>query len=207
MKKIDIQHWKRKAHYEFFRTFDQPFFSMTANVDVSSVLNFAKKNDLPFFYCILHLVLKTVNEIPEFRQRLNDDEVWEYEVIHAGITALMEDKTFLYCSVLYQEDMTNFAIKEQASVETQKRTIGLTPNGRTDVIYVSAIPWVSFTSFKNPLQKNPNDSIPRIVFGKYFLENGIYKMPLAVEVHHALIDGYHVGMFYEQLENNINKIC
>jgi len=33
MKKIDLQSWKRKEHYEFFEQFDEPFFSIVATIN------------------------------------------------------------------------------------------------------------------------------------------------------------------------------
>jgi chloramphenicol O-acetyltransferase type A len=29
-------------------------------------------------------------------------------------------------------------------------------------------------------------------------------MPVSVEVHHALVDGLHVGQYFEQLQQNFN---
>ena len=41
--------------------------------------------------------------------------------------------------------------------------------------------------------------------GKTFEENGKTMLPLAIQVHHAVCDGYHVGKFIETLQANINK--
>ncbi|MCU6167761.1 hypothetical protein KWH76_23435, partial [Enterobacter roggenkampii] len=39
---IDIEKWNRKEHFNFFKTFDDPFFGMTANVDFTPVYNYSK---------------------------------------------------------------------------------------------------------------------------------------------------------------------
>ncbi len=31
-------------------------------------------------------------------------------------------------------------------------------------------------------------------------DSGIRSMPVSVHVHHGLMDGYHVGLFYEALQ-------
>ncbi|MDC0230904.1 CatA-like O-acetyltransferase, partial [Aureispira] len=105
---IDIEKWKRKDQYEFFKSFDQPFFNVTANVDVSSLLTFTKKNKLPFFYCTLFVILKACNEIPEFRYRIYDNDVYDYHTINAGITILKDDNTFIYGSINYKPDLHEF---------------------------------------------------------------------------------------------------
>jgi len=204
-KKIDLEQWKRKDQYDFFKTFDLPFFNVTANVDVTELYAYSKKEGLPFFYTTLHCLLETVNTIPELRYRIDGEEVIEYQEVHAGATILKEDNTFLYGTIMYKKDLLQFVKEGKASVEEQKKSRGFLPHGRTDVIYVSAIPWVSFTGFQHARKTDHPDSIPRVVLGKYFEENGRLKMPVSLEVHHALADGYHVGLFFEHFQQFINK--
>jgi chloramphenicol O-acetyltransferase type A len=49
---------------------------------------------------------------------------------------------------------------------------------------------------------NP-DSVPRIVWGKYFRQEGKIMLPLSVQAHHALVDGKQIGMYFEQFEKAI----
>ncbi len=69
---------------------------------------------------------------------------------------------------------------------------------------MSAMPWVSFTSVMHPLQMNPPDSVPRIAWGKVFEERLILKMPLSVQVHHALLDGIHLGRYYSLVQEYLD---
>ncbi|PKP07825.1 MAG: chloramphenicol acetyltransferase, partial [Bacteroidetes bacterium HGW-Bacteroidetes-3] len=48
--------------------------------------------------------------------------------------------------------------------------------------------------------------IPKLVFGKIFNENEIKKIPFSVEVHHALMDGYHVGLLYKKMQQFIDEL-
>jgi chloramphenicol O-acetyltransferase type A len=70
---------------------------------------------------------------------------------------------------------------------------------------MTAIPWVSFTGFMHPMQLHPADSIPRFAWGKFFQEGDQLKMPLSVQGHHALLDGYHVGKFYQLVQDYFNQ--
>jgi chloramphenicol O-acetyltransferase type A len=51
---------------------------------------------------------------------------------------------------------------------------------------------------------HPVDSIPRISWGKYFRDDNLIKMPLSVQVHHALMDGFHVGRYFQQVQKYLD---
>jgi chloramphenicol O-acetyltransferase type A len=76
---------------------------------------------------------------------------------------------------------------------------------RDDLIHYSVIPWIAFTSFTHAKKYNTRDSIPKIVFGKYCDDSGVAKMPVSVEVHHALMDGIHVGEFFEIFQKHLQN--
>jgi chloramphenicol O-acetyltransferase type A len=77
--------------------------------------------------------------------------------------------------------------------------------GRDDLLYITSIPWVSFTGITHPVHMNPVDSIPRISWGKYFEEYNKIKLPLSVQVHHALADGVHMGQYFNNLQEILNN--
>ena len=74
------------------------------------------------------------------------------------------------------------------------------PTMRDDLIYFTVLPWVSFSSFAHARTPGRGESVPRIAFGKFTSENKRTRLPISVEVHHALMDGLHVGRFLARLE-------
>ncbi len=70
---------------------------------------------------------------------------------------------------------------------------------------MTSIPWISFTGTTHPIQMNPVDSIPRIAWGKYFEENGKIKLPLSIQVHHALVDDLHVGQYFNAIQEILDN--
>ena len=84
------------------------------------------------------------------------------------------------------------------------RTIEDEP-GQDDLLYMTAIPWVSFTSFMHPIDLNPVDSVPRFAWGKFFEDGKYLKMPLSVQAHHALMDGIHMGKFYAEVQDYLQQ--
>ena len=73
--------------------------------------------------------------------------------------------------------------------------------GRYDLIHYSTLPWIKFTSISHARKISRMDSIPQMVFGKYFKDGATSKMPFSIEVHHALIDGYHVAKYHEKFQD------
>lgn len=203
-KKIDLNTWKRLPQYEFFKTFEQPFFNVTANVEVTKLYRYTKAEDLPFFYTMLHTLLQAIQEIPEFRYRIHQGEVLEYQTINTGVTILKEDQNFMYGTLAYHQNLHDFISKSQAEIEVQKKEKGFVPHTEPNVVYVSSLPWISFTGLQHARKTSIEDSIPRFVFGKYFQEGQQLKMPLSVEVHHALADGFHVGKLFELLQEGLD---
>lgn len=206
MKFVDLENWKRKTTFEFFKDYDDPFFNLTANLDATRLYRFCKENNLLFSLANLFYSLQTANEIKEFRFRLIDESVVEFETIHATQTFLNDDETF---SFSYYENKTSvFEFNEVGKIALEKyrklKTFDV-ENERLDLIYYSVIPWVSFTSFKHATRLDRRQSVPRMVFGKLFDEGEKKKLPHSVEVHHALCDGIHVGKYFLALQEKFDN--
>ena len=58
--KIDITSWNRKEHFEFFSTFEEPFFSITTPIDMTIAYEKAKVKQIPFFVYYLNKLCKII---------------------------------------------------------------------------------------------------------------------------------------------------
>lgn len=202
MRYIDMQNWHRLNHFKFFSNYNHPHFSMCANVDVTKFYSFVKKNKYSFTVSVAYIISRASNAIPEFRQRIRGDQVVEHEVVHPGFSILIEGDIFGFCHVEHSDNYAEFARMAEKNIANLKAHTALEKDtGRDDVLYMSPIPWVSFTSFDHPMQLHPTDSVPRFAWGKFFNENEKLKMPLNVQGHHAVMDGIHMGRYYETVQN------
>lgn len=207
-REIDIDRWNRKAAFEMFSGYDDPFFNLTANIEVSRLYDFCKSNGLAFSLAALHVSMSAANEIREFRLRLAEGKVIEFDTIHATQTILDDDETFSFCYFEWQPDIFQFDRSGRATREKYKilKTFDV-QSDRLDLIYYSVIPWVSFTSFKHASRGDRMQSVPRIVFGRMSGDQVIGRhMPLSVEVNHALVDGFHVGKYYQLLQAKLDSV-
>lgn len=205
MKHIDIDRWKRKKHFEFFNAMDYPHFSLCADVEVGDLQKYVKKEGLSFFKAFLYIVSASANAVPELRQRIRGREVVEHEAAHPSFTMLMENELFSYCFVEYSEGFAEFAKRTAAAMEQSVKDPRIDDPSRDDLLYVTSIPWVSFTNITHPIHMHPTDSVPRISWGKFQERGEKILMPVSLQAHHALVDGLHSGRFYSLLQDKLNK--
>ncbi|MCK5684486.1 chloramphenicol acetyltransferase, partial [bacterium] len=57
---IDIQKWNRKEHFEFFNTFEDPFFGLVTDIPCRPAYEYAKAGNISFYKFYLHAVLKAL---------------------------------------------------------------------------------------------------------------------------------------------------
>jgi chloramphenicol O-acetyltransferase type A len=205
MRYINIETWSRREHFKVYNAFDHPHFGMCANVDLTSFYPHVKELDRSITTAIVYAISRAANAISEFRYRIRAGDVVEHDVVHPSTTILTDDDLFSYCTFDYVEPFSDFAARAAETIATVREHPTLEDEpGRDDLLFMTAIPWVSFTSFLHPLPSHPPDSIPRFAWGKFFGDGGRRKMPLAVQAHHALMDGIHVGKFYAEVQDTLD---
>ena len=198
MKLIDQKSWNRREHFEFFSKFDEPFFGLVSEVDCTNAYKVSKEKEHSFFAWYLHKSLTAVNEIEEFRYRIVEDQVAEFDEVHASTTIGREDGTFGVTFVPFNQDFNVFNQSLKEEIDAVQSSVGLRLNKhakRSNVIHYSSIPWTRFTGLTHARKYGDGESEPKISFGKTFLRDGKMIMPIAVYVHHGLADGYHVSKY------------
>lgn len=196
--KIDINQWKRKAHYNFFKDFQQPFFGITSTINCTEAYNYCKSYNTSFFLYYLHKSLVAANQVKEFRYRIEQNEVFEYEQISGSITVLRKNETFGFAYFDYYRDFETFRTETKAIIDLEKTTNGLhLKPGINNLIHYSVLPDINFSSLQHAQMMTATDSVPKIVFGKLKCLKGQILLPVSVHVHHALCDGLHVSKFLE----------
>lgn len=199
---LDVANWARRDVFEFFRGFDKPYFNICTRLDVTQLLAFlGSHSNVSVSLAYHYFALRVANENEPFRYRLREGKVLVHDVIHGGTTVLMPNETFTVAYFDYQKNFGKFISEaERAVKETQSGDGAFRPRARDDMVHFTTLPWVSFTSFSHARNWGQEDSVPKIAFGKFTRENDRTLLPISVEVHHALMDGLHVGRYLTQLE-------
>lgn len=206
MRVIDMGTWHRREHFAFFNTFGYPHFGLTVNVDLTAFYPAIKEGGHSFTVAMVYVVTRAANAVPEFRYRIHGEQVVEYEVVNPGFTFLTGPDTFSFCNTEYFDDFPTFAARTAERIEEIKADPSLAETPQDDVVYMSVMPWVVFTSFLHPMRLNPGeDSVPRFVWGKFFEQGDKLLMPLGAQAHHAVVDGVHMGRFYDEVQSLLDR--
>jgi len=206
---LDLSQWRRRAHFEYFRGYELPFFNVTAELDVTDLRGRCSSPGGPsFFASSLFLATRAANQIEELRYRIRGEEVVVIDVLDAGSTVLLDDDTFTFAYFDYVPDYPRFAAGVSRTLEEVRGgSRKLAPaDHRDDLIHFSVLPWISFTSVSHARRLDSNDSVPKIVFGKHFESGDRRRMPVSIEVHHGLVDGLHIGRFFELFQQLLDTL-
>ena len=208
MKEIHFTDPHQQQHFEFFNKFSQPHFNICANVDITLLLDFIKKEKLSFTPVMVYVISSVANSIPTMKRRIRGERIIEHNWVHPSFA--IETKVsdvFSFCPVAFVEDFRLFYKNAVAAIEYFKVNPSIEDEEhRDDYLFLSVIPWVSFTSVNHAMNNAEPDSVPRIVWGKYFKDGEKVLMPLSVQAHHAVVDGKHVGLYFEQFEQKIKEV-
>jgi chloramphenicol O-acetyltransferase type A len=136
------------------------------------------------------------------------ETVVEFDMVEATQTMLNDDNTFSFCYFPMKPSLEDFVASGLGSRETYRELKSFdVEKDRIDLIYYSVIPWVSFTSFKHANSGDNRQTVPRMVVGKMFETGEKRLMPFSVEVHHCLMDGYHVGRYFNVFQEKLDSVA
>lgn len=205
MRYVDLESWPRREQFNLFRAWKFPHFNFCANVKLTNLYSEVKDHELSITLAIVYVLSRAANEISEFRYRIHGERVVEHEVVHPSATILIKNDLFTFCPMIYIPNFAKFAEDAETQLNLAQVHPSLEDRDNDDSLFMTAIPWVSFTSFMHPIDLDPVDSVPRFAWGKFFRDGDDWLMPLSVQAHHALMDGFHMGKYYQKVQEYFDK--
>jgi chloramphenicol O-acetyltransferase type A len=203
---IDRSAWNREEYFDHYLNNTPCTYSMTTQLDVTAV----KASGKPFYATLLYALSCAVNSMEQFRTALGEGgQPGVFDEMHPAYTVFHKDTcTFSSIWTAYTPDYQEFCKRVEEDIKTYGDVHHF--QGKPDVpantFPVSMIPWESFTGFNLNLQKDFDYLLPIITMGKYKEEQGKLMMPLAVQVHHSVCDGYHLCQFVQQVRDVLNQL-
>ncbi len=207
MKYVDLNTWDRRDMYAFFSSYELPRFNLVFDLDVTKLVYETKQSQQSFYLSLMHIIVLEMNTIENFQYRIDDKGVILSPITHVSFTDKMSDgKRFKMVPSEFLNDRDAFITRAKETSRLQGDTF-FVPNAETmlTTVYVTSFPWGKFSGFTHATKLGPKDSVPRVSWSK-FVEDGDKKiLSLSIEVHHALVDGYHVGMLLKQIQDVLNR--
>lgn len=205
-KVIDKENWERKEYFDYYYSSVPCTYTMTVKLNITKI----KESEQKLYPTLLHSITKIVNRHEEFKTSFDSNNqlgVFDYMFPHYTIfhkdsetfsniwTEYTEDYDVFY--ELYKRDMRAFGSIKKREAK---------PDLPANCFNILAIPWIAFDSFNINLQNNRDNLLPVFIMGKYYEEDGNLILPLSIQVHHGICDGFHLCRFVNELQYIINRL-
>lgn len=204
-----MTNWNRAKTYHHYMSEVPCTYSMCVNLDISILIATVKRQGLKLFPAYLYGISRIVNRHQEFRMAIDaQNHLGFFDVSHPCYAVFHEEsESFSNIWTEYNEDFNLFYQNYENDMELYGKEGSLIskPISGDNLFNVSCIPWTSFTGFNINLQKGYDYLPPIFTVGKYSEENNKTLMPLAIQVHHAVCDGFHAARFVNELQTWMNN--
>ncbi len=207
-KEVDIENWKRKEHYSVYRTALKCGFSLTIKLEIAPVIQFIKAKNYKLYPVMIYLIAKAVNTHAEFKMAKKGEKLIVWDRVDPVFTILHpETETFSALSTAYDDDLTVFLAQYNEIYKAYEHDLSFSPAPMPENHFnISALPWVNFEAFNLNIADFTDYFPPSFTLGKYQKVGEEVFIPLAIQVHHAVCDGIHVGKLIDTLQMACNAI-
>lgn len=206
---VDFDTWKRADLFRYFLNVEKCIITVTANVDVTDFVARCKEHGLNFYSTFICLMAYVLNQKEYFRFGYDQKgNVIVYDSINPFYTDSVGKGESFNCIVSdYCPDMNKLYATIVDDRKKYRDVEILEPVNMADNIFsITVLPSVHYTQLELNDASRLDSLAPAIAIGKYEMHEGKLMLPLTLWIHHAVCDGFHVGKFYEAVENSMAKI-
>lgn len=204
---VTLDTWPRREAYTFFSGLSDPFYSVTATLDITALHAYTKRHGISFYYALVWLCTQAINHTTAFRYAIRGGQPVLLGRREPSFTDLHPGAEQFHI-VTMPAGSTLDGFCRDARSKSRAQTEFLSAAAESDaLIYFSSLPWITLTALTNERDFDPDDAIPRIAWGKYRREGEREVLGLALEVNHRLIDGLHIGRFVQDLQQRIDALA
>jgi len=208
---VEIETHPKRKQINWFNTFSNPCYSVTSKIDVTNVLNYSHKNNSSFFINFCFVCVKELQKIEEFRMRTVKEQIRIYDSINASVIATTKSGIYDNGTVKFDNSYHNFYKNAHIVVEGIKAQETVKETFEDDEyfsdFYISCLPWLNFESIGQALPDGNKEacSVPRLLWGKYYLENERYYLSLSITASHVFVDGKPMADAFNNIQRAIDR--
>lgn len=210
-KPIDTSSWKRKPYFDHYFSQIRCTYSITVNIDITNVLSFKDRNKVKLYPLLIYVISKAVNKYEEFRTAINDrGEIGVWETLSPCYTVFHKDsESFSNIWTEWNDNLNLFLsnFEQDSKRFGQIDRIDAKPNTPANVFPISSLPWTTFTGFNLNIFADGTYLLPIFTYGKYFKDGNRYLIPLSIQVHHAICDGFHVSRLINEIQQECSNMA
>ena len=204
---IDKNTWPRRGIYDFFAPMSDPFYTLTFPVDVTPLRAWCKAGGLPFYPAMVFAVTRAMEHTEAFLYKDRGGTIVRHDTLVPSFTDLRPGSDQFHIVTLEAgEDPADFCRRAKAASAAQQAFITAGPWPEDQLVYFTCLPWFPVTALKNERNLDPADSVPRAAWGRWEEKGDRTELLLSLELNHRLLDGVHVGRFYEALKEWMGQL-
>ena len=205
---IDLQTWPRGQMFYYFSKMAPTGYSLTVELDITTMKATLKERKLKFFPAYLWLATTILNRQIEFKIALKDETLGYWDTLTPMYAIFHEDDQTI--SLMWTEYSDQFSTFYDRYLENQQHRNNHGILSQPDQMppansyTISCVPWIEFKHFSLQSFENKPYYFPTIEAGRFFEKDGKITLPLSMTLHHATTDGWHVKQFLEDLQHTMN---
>lgn len=203
---IDKEKWDRKPYFENYLNTVKCTYSITANIEITGLLSSLKQKDIKFYPTIIYIISSAVNNHREFRTTFDKNgNLGYWDILSPSYTIFhKESETFSCIWTKFDKDFSHFYNSWLDDLKNYGNINEFAPkaNEPENTFPVSCIPWVSFTGFNLNIYNDATYLLPIFTVGKYFRQDKKVLLPISVQAHHAVCDGFHVSRLINEMQES-----
>lgn len=198
---VDMASSPRRAHFDYFRSLQNPMVGVTVDVDVTDLVEACRAGGVSFYLAFIHIAALAADGVPELRRRIRDGRVVEYDACGTSHIEPLPDGSYAYCTLYHDMEWVDYFHRaEQVRRDCVEHPSIDEADDAEGLYFITTLPWLHYTQLVQPTAGG-DESNPRISWGRYDRDaRGRLQMPVTLLCHHALVDGAHIAGFYQGLE-------
>ena len=205
---LNLQSWPRAQTFNYYTQMAPTTYTVTVMIDVTILKNILKQKGYKFFPAYLYLVTRAISKQQELRIGVQNGVLGYWDNLTPAYPQFHDDdKTTSLLWTEYNDCFQTFYESYIADTLKYGDSHGILASKGLplpNAYIISCIPWFSFCSFSLHNHGIKDYYVPSFEAGKFVEINGKIQMPLSVTVHHATTDGYHLTVFFDELQKDMN---
>ena len=200
-----VEDYYRREHFEFFRTYEMPFYTITFNLAVTAVKEFSASHGHPIYLTMCYLFARGMGRVEDFRYRVLDDQIVLHDHLEIAATLPAPNGAFSFAHFDHAPDLEGFLRCAEAVSKRARQEATLEDTAEGNTILFTALPGVRFTGFTHATPSDRTDGRARVAFGQFFEDSGRLLVPVGLGVNHIFIDGAAIGRLVEEVQTDFDN--
>lgn len=210
-KSIDMDTWPRKSCYEYYALGSKCMCAISAEIDVTELYRAAAAAGRDFDIAFMFAVTQVLNAHEEFKVGYCSENgqlmVWD-RIVPVHRVFHEDTENFTRVCTNFSADFDEFYRAAQKSVQEGLKSSSASVRDIPENNFeISFIPWLHFTAVNTKMSENGKYLAPVVTVGRADEKDGAVKMPMTMQISHAVADGFHIARFFTETESFCRKLA